>query len=287
MTHAHDGDFRAVLLNLDRDADRLRWMETQLAAAGVAYERQSAVLGKNLPDSLRSYFPDAPPPFVRPLRIGEIGCYASHLLIMQRIAAGELGPVVLVLEDDLRVSTDLAAIIRDILSRLPADWDLVRLSNPPKRATKTVATLADGRELIRYSKIPNSTGAFLVSAAGARKLLKPAPRVLPADEDMRRHWRYGLQEYGVVPAPVQPDILDASTIEALQPKTAHQAAMPAALRKVEFSHLFARPAANIRDLGFGGWLGCLMRNGWDKAARATGLPGRLPQRAPFRITGAE
>jgi glycosyl transferase family 25 len=289
MSPANDGLFGAILLNLDRDASRRIWMESQLAAANIAFERHSGVLGgEMLPAAVAPYFGGARPAFTHPLRVGEIGCYASHLMAMRRVASGALGPIVLVMEDDLIVSTDLVAIIRDALAKLPAGWDMLRLSNPPKRATRTVARLADGRELIRYSKIPNSAGAFLVTVAGARKFLKPGPRVLPADEDMRRPWRFGLQEYGVVPAPVQPDILDRSSIESLQPKSAVPKgnALFEALRKVEFSHLLARPAANMRDLGPGGWLSCLMRNGWDKVARATGLPGRLPRREPFRVTGA-
>jgi glycosyl transferase family 25 len=272
MSPANDGLFGAILLNLDRDASRRIWMESQLAAANIAFERQSGVLGgEMLPAAVAPYFGGARPAFTHPLRVGEIGCYASHLMAMRRVASGALGPIVLVMEDDLIVSTDLVAIIRDALAKLPAGWDMLRLSNPPKRATRTVARLADGRELIRYSKF-----------------LKPGPRVLPADEDMRRPWRFGLQEYGVVPAPVQPDILDRSSIESLQPKSAVPKgnALFEALRKVEFSHLLARPAANMRDLGPGGWLSCLMRNGWDKVARATGLPGRLPRREPFRVTGA-
>lgn len=289
MGAANDGLFGAILLNLDRDTARRNWMEAQLAAANIAFERQSGVLGKDgIPPAVAPFFTAETPAFTHPLRVGEIGCYASHLMAMQRVASGALGPVALVMEDDLIVATDLVAIIRDALTKLPSGWDMLRLSNPPKRATKIVARLSDGRDIIRYSKIPNSAGAFLVTVEGARKFLKPVPRVLPADEDMRRPWRFGLQEYGIVPAPVQPDILDRSSIESLQPKSAIKKGGPLfeTLRKVEFSHLFDRPASNIRDLGLGGWLWCLARNGWDRIAKATGLPGRIRHAEPFRVTGA-
>lgn len=289
MSAANDSLFGAILLNLDRDTARRSWMEAQLAAANIAFERQSGVLGKDgIPAAVAPFFAAETPAFTHPLRVGEIGCYASHLMAMQRVASGALGPMVLVMEDDLIVSPDLVAIIRDAVAKLPPDWDMLRLSNPPKRATKVVARLSDGRDIIRYSKIPNSAGAFLVTVEGARKFLRPVPRVLPADEDMRRPWRFGLQEYGIVPAPVQPDILDRSSIESLQPKSAIKKGSPLfeTLRKVEFSHLFDRPASNIRDLGLGGWLWCLARNGWDRIAKATGLPGRIRHPEPFRVTGA-
>ena len=206
---------------------------------------------------------------------------------MQRIATGELGRVVLMLEDDLRVSTNLIEIIRESLAQLPKDWDILRLSNPPKRSVKIMSTLSDGRNLIQYSKIPNSTGAFLITIEGARKLLKPTPRFRPVDEDMRRPWRYGLKEYGIVPAPVQPDILEESSIEILQPKSTIQKRrlVTRLIGKVEFSHFIERPLFNMRSLGFMAWLSCLGQNIWDKIARPTGLPGRIRHREPFQITG--
>lgn len=289
MSCKNEGLFGAILINLDRDPERLAWMEGQLAAAGIAFARQPAVLGRQFPDWVAPYFPDKTPTFTPPLRLGEIGCYASHLVAMKSIAAGLHGPVVLVLEDDLLVSNDLVAIIRDALTKLPAGWDFLRLSNPPKRATLTVAQLQDGRNLIRYSKIPNSTGASLVTMEGARKFLKAVSRTLPVDQDLRRPWRYDLQEYGLVPAPVQPDILDTSTIESLQSKSSVPAGglLFEALRKIEFSHLLERPVMNIRDLGLAGWLRCLARNTWDKVARGAGLPGSIQHPEPFRITGAQ
>lgn len=288
MTAAPDSPFGAILLNLDRDTGRLDWMTRQLNAANIAFERQSGALGEQVPPQVAAYLSTGPGVLTHPLRIGEIGCYASHLMAMQRVASGALGPIALVLEDDLEISTDLNDIIRDALTRLPAGWDMLRLSNPPKRATHKVTALADGRDLIRYSKIPNSAGAFLITVEGARKFLKDMPRTLPADEDMRRPWRFGLREYGVVPAPVRPDVLDRSSIESLQPKSAvkKRGLLFETLRKVEFSHLLDRPLFNIRDLGAGVWLGCLARNVWDKIARAAGLPGRIRHREPFRVTGA-
>lgn len=285
MNPVNDGLCRALLINLDRDAQRLAWMSQQLAAANIQFERVPAVLGTQTPESVASFFPGENQALLNPLRVGEIGCYASHLVAMQRIATGALGPVVLVLEDDLRVSADLLDVIRDSTAKLPEGWDMLRLSNPPKRSVKVVASLADGRDLIQYSKIPNSTGAYLITVEGAQKLLRPVPRFRPVDEDMRRPWRYGLREFGIVPAPVQPDILDQSSIELLQPKsTLQRRGLTARLiGKVEFTHLLDRPLFNIRTLGVAAWLTCLGQNIWDKIARPTGLPGRIRHRESFQI----
>lgn len=286
MIFANSGVCRVLLINLDRDANRLAWMTEQLAAGNIEFERLPAVLGTETPQSVAHFFSTKSRPLLRPLRIGEIGCYASHLVAMQRIATGELGRVVLMLEDDLRVSTNLIEIIRESLAQLPKDWDILRLSNPPKRSVKIISTLSDGRNLIQYSKIPNSTGAFLITIEGARKLLKPTPRFRPIDEDMRRPWRYGLKEYGIVPAPVQPDILEESSIENLQPKSTIQnrRLVTRLIGKVEFSHFIERPLFNMRSLGFTAWLSCLGQNIWDKIARPTGLRGRIRHREPFQIT---
>jgi GR25 family glycosyltransferase involved in LPS biosynthesis len=52
-----------------------------LECAGVAYERFPALRGDALPSDLARYFPvDVA------LSPGEIGCYARHLAILQRVA---------------------------------------------------------------------------------------------------------------------------------------------------------------------------------------------------------
>ena len=71
-----------VVINLDRDADRLAHMQREFTKLGLTFQRFPAVNGANLPEHLRVYFAPAES---NPLSAGETGCYASHLAICRAI----------------------------------------------------------------------------------------------------------------------------------------------------------------------------------------------------------
>lgn len=203
-----------VVINLDRDADRLAHMQHQFDRLALSFERFAAINGANMPEALRSYFPRDREDQAA-LSPGEIGCYASHLAICQRIADGSLPSPLCVLEDDVELPSDFAAILSAVLERLPSDWDMVRLSNDTKRAVMPLQRLSGQFKLVRYTNVPGSTGASLITRAGAEKFLKQGARTLPVDQDLRRVWAWGLNTFGVTPAPVRRDVLGASTIDAM------------------------------------------------------------------------
>lgn len=237
---------KTFVINLDRDTDRLAHIRAECARAGLTFERFSALRGDALPDELKPYFDAADPT----LGNGEIGCYASHLAIMMRIARGEVETPVLVFEDDIRLVTGFRAMLSALIAALPEEWDIVRLSNAPKRAYAPVAELVGGYTLARYSVVPPSTGAYLISRSGARKFLEQAVRRLPIDQDLRRVWRWKLETYGVVPVPIIPDVLQTSSIDALAPEGARKAAQRRArMRKERRGEGMARLRWNMRTLG--------------------------------------
>ncbi len=206
--------FRAFLINLDRDGDRLAYMREQLERYGVSFERVPAVMGNSVPAALSHYFQGEGNGAYAGLSAGEIGCYASHLLIHKRIVDEKMQSPVLVLEDDLEFSDDLRTLLNE-LSELPSDWEIIRLSNPAKSAATTVSRLPSGSRVVRYWRVPNNTGAYLVNAKGAEKFLRYAGiRFRAVDEDLRRPWEHGVVTYGVLPPPIRSNIFDSS-IDAL------------------------------------------------------------------------
>lgn len=237
----------AIVISLDRSPDRLAHMEREFARVGMAFERFAGVDGLALPESVKPYFCDASGSIVSPLRPGEIGTYASHLAVWQRIAAGSYGPAALVCEDDISLPLDLAQLL-DRLSRARGGWDIMRLSSPTTRSVAVLAHLGNGRQLIRYWNIPPLAGAYMISRAGAGKLLKPGLRIRAVDNDMAHPWLFGLDAYGVLPPPVLQDT-DASSSIAEQmggrssPRT----------RKA------GRFLYNLRTMGLARWLKCWVR----------------------------
>ena len=193
------------LINLETDTDRLLRMGREFKRIGLAYERISAIHGKQMPEYLKPYFFDREGSVVGNLKQGEVGCYASHLHIHHEILRRRLDWA-LVLEDDLYISDELPVIIDHIL-KLPRDWDIIRLSNEAKKSFVKVGKLTDTHTLVKYSRIPNNTGAYLISAEGAAKFIQlNEPRRFPLDVDLRRGWQFGLRTFGVLPAPVHSNI---------------------------------------------------------------------------------
>jgi len=234
-----------IVINLDRDTGRMAHMRAEFDRLSLQYERFAALRGDTLPPALARYFP-----FGVQLSPGEIGCYASHLAIMQRLASGELPSPLLVLEDDVGLPPDLPQALEALVGALPASWDIVRLSYHTKLLVRRVAPLGAQRHLVRYSLVPTTTGAYLISPSGARKFLAERPRHLPIDHDLRRVWEWDLDTYGVSPPLIRHEVLDRSSIDALSP--AGRACVHRRPLKPGLS--IARLRRGLRDFGLRRWL---------------------------------
>lgn len=251
-----------VVINLDRDTERMAHMREQLVRFGLSHERFSALRGDFLPTDMARYFP-----FGTRLSPGEIGCYASHLSVMRSIARGEMASPALVLEDDVGLPADLSDVLDALAHALPAQWDIVRLSYQTKSVSRPVAWLSENRRLVRYSKVPTTTGAYLISISGARKFLDERPRHRPIDHDLRRIWEWDLDTYGVDPPPVTHDVLETSSIDDLSPRG--RACLRRAYR-TENAPL-ARLRHGVRAFGIQRWIACSILNA---AAKLTPKPMR-------------
>lgn len=193
------------LINLPRDAERLRRMAAQLDALGLGYERIDAVLGRALgPDELAAlYDPERNRRFFHdPLVPGEIGCYASHLRVWQRVIDSD-AQAALVLEDDVILRPALVPVLRAVAA-LPPRWDMVKLIGRDAESPQRSWPLADGVELIAYRRVPSLTSAYIVSRRGAGKLLAHRrPFFRPVDTDLRHWWECDdLRIFGTRPYPV-------------------------------------------------------------------------------------
>jgi glycosyl transferase, family 25 len=201
------GDWAAMLpmfvVNLDRSPERLALMTQRCQEIGISFERFPAVDGTDIPEALRRYFSDASGRIVSPLRPAEIGCYASHLGVWQHIVDENL-PAAVVCEDDADLPGSFRAIVREIVSELAAGWDMVKLSAKPDHAMRPLLPLSSHpSSIVRYSRVPGGTTCYLISRAGALKMLQPhAPRMWAADQDTRWPWKFGMNIFGVYPRPV-------------------------------------------------------------------------------------
>jgi len=270
------------LINLDRSSDRLARMQAEFSRAGMEFERLAAVDGTNLPDDHKPYFCDASGMIVSRLSPGEVGCYASHIAVWKRIVAMGV-PAALVCEDDAILADDLAQALDELLVVLPSGWDIIHLSQPPERAFKPLTPLMSGRTLIRHSRVPPSTAAYLISREGAAKMLKPAgPRRWAVDHDTRWPWLFGVDAYGVHP-PLIRQRKDGSVIGPAHSRSRLRGGLRRSPFRTPASLMF-----NLRKLGPYWWVRCFVVNCGVKlrrmlrpvvrrVAHSAGLP--LPERA--------
>jgi glycosyl transferase, family 25 len=249
------------LINLDRDPERLQAMAQQLNRIGLAFERFPAILGTAMPDYLKRYFLNADGTIASDLKLGEVGVYASHLHIHHQVIAQDLRAA-LVFEDDLEFSDDFVDVLERALD-YPLDWDLIRLSNPAKRSVVSVGQLRDGYDMVKYARIPNNAGAYLISREGAEKFTRwTGVRQYPLDIDMRRGWQFDMRTYGILPPPARANI-GASTIDSMEDRgygresPVRKALFRITTGRTEFGFaMFRRIAYNIRFLGWRNWLRC-------------------------------
>jgi len=275
-------NFSAVLLNLDRDTERLEHMKKQLAEANIAFVRQPGIHGDAVPSELRSFFLETDGTSKTIMKRGEIGCYASHLRALMRVASGEFGAAVLIMEDDLAISPDLNKVLNEALQVLPATWDILRLSSPPRRAYAPLAKIAKDYTLARYSKIPNSAGAYLVTPLGAQKFIERGIRGLTFDDDLRRPWFHHMDTYGIVPPPLRAGVLK-STIDSIEAGRFDKGISSRMERIVRGDHLYAfkRVSYNIKNMGIRNWLFCAAVNLIDMGAKPILGHSIIHQAAPL------
>jgi GR25 family glycosyltransferase involved in LPS biosynthesis len=126
-------------INLDSYTGRRKVMESAYSSSGLRYQRFPAV--RPTTGSLAhgqwnhlytAYHPSRKsdlhdPHLVARIR-GEIGCLASHTVLLKHIlATGRPGEVYMIAEDDYTPAPDFASRLPAALALLPADWDVLRL----------------------------------------------------------------------------------------------------------------------------------------------------------------
>lgn len=197
-----------VFINLDKDSERRTRIEAQFARLGLAGERLSAVWWKHLAQAEQDllYSPQRNRgQYYKPLVDGEKGCYASHILAWRQLLDSD-APALVVLEDDVVLDDAFAPVVQAIAA-LGDDWDMVKLMGRPSgEKIRAARPLTPTHQLIQYRRVPSFTAGYVVSRAGARKLLDSrVPFGRPIDIDLRFWWENDLRVLGVQPPVVRLD----------------------------------------------------------------------------------
>lgn len=110
---------KVYVINLDKDVERLKKIDSALQEVGIEYERFSAVLGSHV-----STHPNLTPLCCMFCTDGIKGCALSHRTIWEEAIHNGYQSI-LVFEDDAIIPTDINERLRDAKTQIPSDWDVI------------------------------------------------------------------------------------------------------------------------------------------------------------------
>lgn len=206
----------AILINMDKAADRRAVMAERLAALDLPFMRLSGVDGRALtfphPDFSERAFRwlhgrrTSPP---------EVGCYLSHVAAA-RTFLDSPADLALVIEDDVIFEDDLIAALD--AAALAGGWNLLRLSTVNRGRKYRVADLGGRRHLAITLTREKGAGAYVIDRAAAHWI---TTRLLP----MRLSWDIafdleflaGLRACFINPPPARQNVGAPTQIQHLLP----------------------------------------------------------------------
>lgn len=210
------------VINLDRSADRLARIGPALDALGLAWTRQRAVDARNLSPAQAAQLDEtayARKHGKRPA-LGELGCYLSHMEVMQNFLASP-HEFALVLEDDAQLGAELPAVVA-ALERLSGRWDMVKLSGVHSGTPQAVAALTHHTQLAVMLTRCTGSSAYVVNRHAAQVYLdRLLPMELPYDHVFDRGWALDLKIRLASPPPCGHDQGVETTIALPQNRKFH------------------------------------------------------------------
>ena len=195
------------LINLKRANDRLVSAKETFDKAGIIFNLEEAVDGKDLSLPHKNYS-ELKYNLLhgKKTNLGELGCYFSHLNVLKKFLNTK-EDWALVCEDDIEFNEDIVEIINDAL-RSEISFDLLRLSGGSNK-TKEIGLP------LKLKKIRNDfflslnfgfksgTGCYLINRLAAKNIIKKINKMsLPIDHALDRDWILNLRSLSVSPAPV-------------------------------------------------------------------------------------
>jgi glycosyl transferase family 25 len=195
---------RIHVINLAQSPERRTAIEQCLTALGLDYSICPAVEGRTgyaafEACDLRQYRLNTG----RAPSDGEVGCYASHLLLWQACAVS--GDPCVVMEDDAEPLPCFAAAV-DAAIRLIERYGFIRFEyDGPSRPARTRAVEAAGAfELHYFVKYPYGAMCYALSPAVARAFTAASRQLrAPVDQFIKRCWEHRQPLYGLLPYSVR------------------------------------------------------------------------------------
>lgn len=213
----------AYVISLVRSADRRAHMVSQLARTQLQYTIVDAVDGRDLDTTDRELFDPSADSTFSP---GIFGCVLSHLKVYRKILEDDLD-VALVLEDDIVLPADLAALADAIAPQLTGA-EVVLLNYHSQGACRITeagkVALPSARRLMQVADMgsPFSGGAYLITRQACARMAGFVLPVRSRADYWERFYRSGAIDRVrcVLPMPVDNSVVLRTTKDNFRPGSA-------------------------------------------------------------------
>ncbi len=192
---------RCFVISLRHSAERRRRLRPLLDACGVDYHFFEAI---DLNRDRNRYFHHCDERRFqvhtgRTPTTGELGCFASHLMLWRTCRL--LDEPLVILEDDLRPRADFGDAL-ELVGRLVRQLGFIRLQD--HRDCLRQPVVDDGQRQLGYClRYPHGSAAYAISPRVADAFIRRS-RVFhaPVDVFIKRFWAHAQPLYALSPAPV-------------------------------------------------------------------------------------
>ena len=181
------------LINLDGSDERLASAARQLNADGVDFLRISAVDGRQrAPQSFPGYDELRAKSYMgRSMKGGEMGCYQSHVLCVDRFLADSSSDYAVVIEDDVLwpVGTKEKIIqLLDLLEKIPEGFDIVNIGFNKNKIYSKLKSFNDFLA-VHAHYFPMTTTSIIWSKNGAKAFKQEVPIIYAPIDNALREWQ--------------------------------------------------------------------------------------------------
>jgi len=201
------------VINLDRAVDRMERFEKDFASFPIPFIRIPAVEGKTLTLPVEGY--DAFRFFNhvgREARLGEIGCYLSHVKVLKMFLESEQ-EFALICEDDAMPIPESYEAIRQAIAHSDS-WDMLRLLGGRAKTSFPYQTLTPAYHLCTSITGMVPAAAYMVNRRAAEKLVQKLLPMTDLLDSALFHGRRGIREATVFPNCIlRNEYSDHSTME--------------------------------------------------------------------------
>jgi len=186
---------KALVINLAKATERMKFQTKQLNSLGIEFQCLSAVsIGSLEEDTYQKYYST----WERPLRKSEVACFLSHKNAWEEVINNQ-APM-LILEDDAFLSQLAPCILKTLEKLQDIDYVTLEIRGRKKIIAKKPTYEFCESSLIRLYQDRTGAAGYVLWPSGAKKLIERFQKGKVALADAFISSTYTLQAYQVEPA---------------------------------------------------------------------------------------